>query len=53
MTDFTWEGILDSRGGITKRTLSDFACFDMGYAENSWIRGGAELSRRRVGRGKI
>ena len=39
----------DIGGSIRKRTLSKFAFSDVGYVENSWIRGGMELSRRRVG----
>ena len=46
-------GIPDSGGNIRERTLSEVACSDVGYAENSWTRRGTELSSRRVDREKI
>ena len=49
VTDFTRESIPDSGGSIRKRTFQ--TCSDVGYAKNSWIRGGMKLSRKRVDRG--
>ena len=52
VTDVTREDVPDSGGSIRKITLSEFASSDVGCAENSWIRGGTELSRRRADREK-